>query len=91
VVLGALVLPLRNAASGIGPTGVVLLVLFELVALVVDAVALVVLFLSGVPLAVAEELDAHWLGRAQRLTRLGLGLLMGGLVAQLAGIAIIAL
>jgi hypothetical protein len=91
VVLGALILLLRNVTGGVGQTGVVLVVLLELAALLLDAIGIVALFLSGVALAGPEDLDAQWLDRAQHLTRIGLGFLFGGLVAQLAAIAIIAL
>lgn len=91
VIIGALVLPLRNRVGGIGPTGVVIVVLLELAALLLDVIGIVSVFLSGVVLAAPEDLGGRWLDRAQRLTRIGIGLLFGGLLAQLGGIAVIAL
>lgn len=91
VIVGALVLPLRNRVEGIGPTGVVLLILLELLALLLNAIGIVGVFLSGVALAGPEDLSPRWLARAQRLTRIGIGILFAALVAQLAGAAMIAL
>lgn len=90
VIIGALVVPLRNRVAGIGPAGVIGLVLLVLLGLMLDAAGIVSIFMSGIALAAPEALSPRWLERARHLTRIGLGLLFGGLLAQLGAVALIA-
>jgi hypothetical protein len=91
VVIGALVLPLRNRFAGLGTGGVVILILCNVLALVLNAVGLVLVFMNGVVWTAPAAPEERWITRAQRRTRVGLAVLFAGLVAQLAAIAVIAL
>jgi hypothetical protein len=91
VVIGALVLPLRNRLAGLGTGGVLVLIFCDVLALVLNAVGIVLVSMNGVAWGHPANVDEPWLDRAQRRTRIGLVVLFAGIVAQLAAVAVIAL
>jgi hypothetical protein len=90
LLLGGVVLPLRSRESGIGAGGVLLLVLLTVLALGLDAVGVLLLLLSRVPLGAPADRNEVWFDRARYLTRIGLAALLAGLLAQLASVFVIA-
>lgn len=91
VVIGALVLPLRNRLAGLGTGGIVVLIFCNVLALVLNAIGIVLVFMNGFVWTAPPAPEERWLLRAQRRTRIGIAVLFAGLVAQLAAIAVIAL
>jgi hypothetical protein len=71
-----------------GPAGVLTLIFLNMVGLLLDVVGIVFVLMSGVTLVEHHELDAHWLARARRRIYLGIGALIGALIAQLLGVAL---
>lgn len=89
LIFGGIVLPLSTRLVLSGPGGVLFLVFLNIVGLVLDAIGIVFIFLSGVTMVEHHELDAHWLGRARHRTYLGIAVLFGALLAQLLGVLLI--
>ncbi len=87
---GGVWLPYRNHLTGIGTTGVLLLIVLEVLALMLNGIGTVLILLNGLVLRTPDALDEAWLQRTQRHTRIGVVVLVVGLVAQLGGVAIFA-
>lgn len=88
--VGGVWLPYRSHLTGIGTTGVLLLIVLEVLALMLNAIGIVVVLSNGVVLRSPDALDDIWFARARRHTRIGLAVLVIGLVAQLGAVAIFA-
>ncbi len=89
VIIGAVVLPLVMRMSFAGAGGILLLIFMEFLAVALDAVGIVLVFMSGLVFGAPTLLDEDWLARAQRRTRYGIGLLFAGLLAQLVGVVLL--
>jgi hypothetical protein len=89
VLFGLLVVPLSDRLAVTGPGGVLLLIFLNVIALALDAIALVFIFFNGVSLASVSDLNEPWLVRARHRTRYGVVLLFGAFLAQLGGVALI--
>lgn len=91
LIVGGVWLPYRNHLNGIGTSGVLLLIGIEILSLALNAVGIVLTVAGGAVLAGPDTLDEAWLARTHRRTRIGIGVLVIGVLAQLGGMAVIAL
>lgn len=88
--VGGVWLPYRSHLTGIGTTGVLLLIALEVLGLMLNAIGTVLVLFNGMTLRSPDALDDVWFARAQRHTRIGIAVLVVGLLAQLGGVAIFA-
>jgi hypothetical protein len=88
--VGGVWLPYRSHLSGIGTTGVLLLIVLQVLALMLNAIGIVLLLLNRVAFGSPDVPDDVWLAHARRYTRIGAAVLVVGLLAQLGAVAIFA-